>query len=85
MTEEGPKRKKRTKEAIAAEKKAWLLRHEWAGPKEAKQMLEDAYDLVEQAVGACGKSVNGIAWEEILPALNRAAEQIDAAIPPEAR
>ena len=46
------KRKRRSPEVIAAEKRAWLERHEWGGARACVERLNKALDLVQQTEAA---------------------------------
>ena len=86
MTDEKKKRARRSREEIAAEKKAWLLRHEWAGPQEALLTVRQCAAALEEAHAACANrqpSADGFALA--IKHLTALAEQIAQKIPAELR
>ena len=89
MTDQKPEKKRgprRTRDEIAAEKAAWLLRHEWSGPKEALAIVRSCIAALEEAQAACGKHVlNPDSFRPCLSALEGLGQSIECMIPKEAR
>lgn len=87
MTEEKKTKKRRPADEIAAEKTTWLIRHTWAGPKRALEIVREALSELEEAAAACGDKVDEAApmWKTVQSVLAEIDNAIDEAIPPEAR
>jgi len=78
-------RKRRPIAEIAAEKKAWLIRHEWGGVKEAQESVSEAMLLLSKAQTAADNKANGAPWKQTVDALVLLREHLVKLIPPEAR
>lgn len=88
MTEEKKTKKPRRPAAeIAAEKKAWLARHEWSGPKKALEIVSRTRKELEDAQAACAERVPDVSsnWKEIIVGLEHLEDGIALAIPLEAQ
>lgn len=86
MTDEKKTKKtRRPADVIAAEKQAWLARHEWAGPKKALELVTAAHAGLEEAQAACGERCQKVGWKAILEELELTASYITDEIPAEAR
>lgn len=81
-----PKRKRRSKDVIAQEKKTWIARHEWSGPKRALELIRKASAELEEAQAACNGSggCQPLDWKGVQQMLGNMDSAISAAIPPEA-
>jgi len=79
-------RRRRTAEAIAEEKEAWLLRHRWSGVKRALELVSEASEALEEAHAACNGKVEAAApmWKTAQNVLASINAEIGKALPPEA-
>lgn len=83
--EKKPRGPKRSKDEIAAEHKAWLMRHEWAGPKDALDVVRDVAETLEGAHAAAGDKIQPELWKAAQLALGAIDNALAKAIPQEAR
>ncbi len=83
--EEKKPRKKRSKEEIAADKRAWLAKHEWAGVRDAVALVADAQKAVEEAQSAAATKAVSVGFKEVLGALGTLHSNLSRLLPPEAR
>ena len=86
MTDETkkPKKPRRPASEIAAEKKAWLAKHEWGGARDALELLKSAAQQCEDAQAAVASKVT-VEWAGLHNALKAIIARIETTIPPEAR
>jgi hypothetical protein len=82
MTEEKKPKKRRPDHEIAAEKKAWLLRHDWAGAKKALGIVKNCKAALEEATDAAGTA--DAPWDGAQLALSAIETRLTAQIPREA-
>jgi hypothetical protein len=75
---------KRTKEEIAADKRAWLLKHEWGAVVRALSNVECAALAVELARTRASAKVVSAPWQKAKEALDGLVDGIKRAIPAEA-
>lgn len=84
MTEETIKQKKRrSPDEIAAEKRAWLEKHEWRGPIEAVATLKACAAALEEAGAQSATKVPAVPsqFAAIITAARKLAAEIEAKIP----
>jgi hypothetical protein len=81
-----PQKKRRPDDEIAAEKAAWLLRHNWKGVKRALELVSEASEALEEAHAACNGKVEAAApmWKTAQNVLGSINAEIGKALPPEA-